>query len=92
MKPRSSPPVHSWYEIDQAPKEPLSGKMRRERIASRIHTALWLLAFCAAVYSMARFALDQAEAVESHCSTDSECFERYCAQDLSCDGGPEVAR
>jgi len=91
MKHRPPPPESSLSQVDYAPKERRSEAARRHDRILILMDALGLIAFGIFAYFLASLALRQATVAEALCQTDMECFERYCAQDLSCDGGPEPA-
>lgn len=91
MKHRFVIPSSAAAPTDCAPRNP-SPFSRRERWIATLIKLFMIAAVLVSAYAFGGFALEQAVVVEALCSTDMDCFERYCAQDLSCDGGPEPVR
>lgn len=67
--------------LDYAPRN-----RRRTSLGDRLSAILVLAVFGLCTYLLARQALAQAVTVELLCDENAACWERYCAQDMSCDG------
>lgn len=66
--------------LDYAPRN-----RRRPSRGHRIGALLMVLAFGLLVFLLARQALAQPQVVAALCDSNGDCWERYCAQDMSCD-------